>query len=139
MIASGNEILAYIPQRFPIVMVSELYRADEKSADTGLFIEPENIFVEKDLFREPGIVEHIAQSAALHAGYGFTLAGKAIPIGFIAAVKDLKIFYLPKSNKKLSTHIEIVNQLLGITIAMSEVKCEEKTVATCEMKIYIKG
>jgi len=43
MIASGNEILAYIPQRFPIVMVSELYQADEKSADTGLFIEPENI------------------------------------------------------------------------------------------------
>ena len=139
MIISGeDEIIRYIPQRSPMVMVSGLYSADEKSAHTSFLIEPENIFVEDAIFCEPGIIEHIAQSTALHAGYGFIKSGKPIPVGYIAAVKDLFIHYLPNVGDELDTHIEIVNQVMNVVIVSAKVKSKEKTIATCEMRVFIK-
>ena len=58
-----------------MVMVSGLLDADEKSAYTNLLIRSENIFVAAGFLSEPGIVEHIAQSTAFHAGYGYIKAG----------------------------------------------------------------
>jgi len=138
MIASGEEILKYIPQRTPIVMVSALYRADEVSADTGLLITSENIFVDKNHFTEPGIVEHIAQSAALHAGYGFISIGKPVPIGYIAMVKDLAILALPKVNEELKTHVKVINNIMNVMLVKAEVKANEQIIASCEMRVFIK-
>ena len=138
VIASGEDILRYIPQRSPMVMVSGLLSADEKSARTNFFIRSENIFVEGCLFREPGIIEHIAQSTALHAGYGFIKAGKSVPVGYIAAVKNLTIHYLPKVNEELTTHVEIINYIMNVILVAAEVKVNEKTVAHCEMRVFIK-
>ncbi len=109
VIASGDEIINYIPQRAPMIMVSALHHADEKSALTGLFIQAHNSFVAHSLFTEPGIVEHIAQSTALHAGYGFIKAGKNVPVGYIAAVKSLTINYLPEVNQELTNRVEIIH------------------------------
>lgn len=138
VIASGENLLSYIPQRDPFVMVSALYRADEKSADTGLHIQPENMFVDRGVFTEAGIVEHIAQSTALHAGYGFINAGKKVPIGYIAAVKNLSIHNLPKVNSELATHVEIVNYVMNVILVQAEVKSEGEVVASCEMRVFIK-
>jgi 3-hydroxyacyl-[acyl-carrier-protein] dehydratase len=139
MIACGEEILQYIPQRPPMVMVDKLLVEDERSAVTGLNVDFENIFVRNGFFTEPGIVEHIAQSAALKAGYGFAKAGKTIPIGYIAGVKDLSISYLPEVNAELVTRIEIVNQVMGVTLVQGTVQCSGRPVASCQMRIFIKA
>jgi predicted hotdog family 3-hydroxylacyl-ACP dehydratase len=138
VIATGEEIIKYIPQRTPIVMVTGLHSADEKSALTSLRIEAKNIFVNQSLFTEPGIVEHIAQSTALHAGYGFVKAGKNVPVGYIAAVKNLTINYLPKVNQELTTRVEIINYVMNVILVAAEVKCDDQLVATCEMRVFIK-
>ena len=69
MLASRNDITQYIPQRAPIVMVHALVEADDEHAVTQLAIEPDNIFVSNEFFAEPGLVENIAQTAAMHVGY----------------------------------------------------------------------
>ena len=138
MIVSGEEILRYIPQRSPMVMVDKLLDANETSAVTGLCVDNDNIFVDDGYFLEPGIVEHIAQSAALQAGYRFAKSGMSVPIGYIAAVKDLSISALPKVNTELVTRIEIINQLMGVTLVRGHVAGEGKHIATCEMRIFIK-
>ena len=138
MKVSGSDILQYIPQRSPMVMVDTLLDADETSAVTSLSLEDDNIFVINGLFLEPGIVEHIAQSAALQAGYRFAKSGMPVPIGYIAAVKDLNISALPRVKSKLVTRIEIINQLMGVTLVRGNVTDEGQPIATCEMRIFIK-
>ena len=138
MIVSGKEILQYIPQRSPMVMVDKLLDANDTSAVTGLSVDNDNIFVNGGYLLEPGIVEHIAQSAALQAGYRFAKSGMPVPIGYIAAVKDLIISALPKVNTELVTRIEIINHLMGVTLVRGHVAGEGMHIATCEMRIFIK-
>lgn len=133
-----TEILQYIPQRPPIVMVSSLLEANDISAQTTLFISDDNIFVKNGLFTEPGIVEHIAQSAALQAGYGFVQAGKSVPIGYIAAIKGLTIHRLPSVRNELKTHVSIVNRVMNVTLVQAKVLVENQLIATCEMRVFIK-
>lgn len=133
-----TEILQYIPQRPPIVMVSSLHYTNDISAQTTLLISADNIFVKNGLFTEPGIVEHIAQSTALHAGYGFVQAGKSVPIGYIAAIKGLVIHSLPCVNNELKTQVSIVNRVMNVTLVQAEVLVENQRIATCEMRVFIK-
>ena len=67
---AADEIVEYIPQRPPIVMADAFYGIGEDGcARSGLTVCEDNIFVEEDALSECGLIEHIAQSAALRAGY----------------------------------------------------------------------
>ena len=91
MLANREDILKFIPQRRPIVMVHQLASADDDSATTHFDIEPDNVFIDDGYFAEPGMVENIAQTAAVHIGYQCSKKNIPIPIGYIAAIKDLKV------------------------------------------------
>ncbi|MBL0741276.1 3-hydroxyacyl-ACP dehydratase [Chryseolinea lacunae] len=138
MLANQDEIIQYIPQRTPIVMVHNLVEASDDHAVTQLAIDPANIFVKDGQFMEPGLVENIAQTAAVHVGYQCSKKNIPIPIGYIAAVKSLKIDVLPKHNTTITTSVEIVNKVLDITVVQGKVEQEGKVLASCEMRIFAK-
>jgi len=138
MLATRDDITKYIPQRHPIVMVHELLEADDDHAVTQLTIEPDNIFVSKEYFSEPGLVENIAQTAAMHVGYQCSLKNIPIPIGYIAAVKDLKIQTLPKQNSRITTSVKITNKVLDITVVEGRIEQEGNLLCSCEMRIFAK-
>ena len=120
MLASPTEILQYIPQRNPIVMVDELVEASDTHAVTRFLITPDNVFVTSGSFAEPGLVENIAQTAAVHVGYQCSLKNIPIPIGYIAAVKDLKIYGLPRQNSSVLTTVKVINKVLDITVVQGQ-------------------
>ena len=138
MLATRNDITKYIPQRDPIVMVHALLEADDDHAVTQLAIEPDNIFVSNEFFAEPGLVENIAQTAAMHVGYQCSKKNIPIPIGYIAAVKDLKIQKLPKQNTKITTSVKITNKVLDVTVVEGRVEQEGNLICSCEMRIFAK-
>ncbi|HOV10579.1 MAG TPA: hydroxymyristoyl-ACP dehydratase [Bacteroidales bacterium] len=138
MIAQGNDVLKLIPQRPPIVMVDKLISAADKKTLSGLKITPENIFVEDNCLQEPGIIENIAQSAALGVGYLCQSKNEKIPIGFIGAVSNLKIFSLPKVNTEITTEIQVEYEVMEATLISSKVFCNEQLLAQAEMKIFLK-
>ncbi|HKZ38658.1 MAG TPA: hypothetical protein VJ184_13450 [Chryseolinea sp.] len=138
MLATRDDITKYIPQRHPVVMVHELVEADDDHAVTQLTIEPDNIFVSREYFSEPGLVENIAQTAAMHVGYQCSLKNIPIPIGYIAAVKDLKIQTLPKQNSRITTSVKITNKVLDITVVEGRVEQEGNLLCSCEMRIFAK-
>ena len=138
MLATREDITKYIPQRDPIVMVHELIEADDDHAVTQLTIEPGNIFVSKEYFAEPGLVENIAQTAAMHVGYQCSLKNIPIPIGYIAAVKDLKIKSLPKQNTRITTSVKVTNKVLDVTVVEGRVEQEGNLLCSCEMRIFAK-
>jgi predicted hotdog family 3-hydroxylacyl-ACP dehydratase len=134
----GEEIYQLIPQRPPIVMVDVVYAADETSAETGLTIQEDNIFVRNGRFREPGLIEHIAQSAAAFAGYGTFARGEEPKLGYIGEIKDCNLFLLPKAGDELRTTIRLVTEVVGIRLIAAETKVNGEAVASCQMKIFLK-
>lgn len=139
----GAAVNALIPQKPPIVMVDKLWYNDEVKTITGFFITENNIFCSEGIFREPGIIENIAQSAALRAGYMFSLMdnkGKKVnpPIGYIGAIKKLTISKLPKSGTELITEIIIGQEIFDVTLITGITTQNGEPIAECEMKIFLK-
>lgn len=139
MLASQNNIVQFIPQREPMVMISGLVEASDLHAVTVLKIENGNVFVEGDVLTEPGLVENIAQTAAAHIGYQCHLKNVPVPIGYIAAVRNLKISKLPKVDSNIRTSVKIVNQVLDVTLAEGSVEYENEVCCSCEMRIFVKN
>ena len=134
----GEGIKELIPQRCPMIMVDTFYGATESEADTGLKVLDDNLFCSDGLFVEPGLVEHIAQSASAFAGYQAKVKNKPVPIGFIGEVKKFRINFLPRMGDELRTHIRIISEVLGVSLLNAETKVDGEIAAQCQMKIFIK-
>lgn len=138
MLATRNEIEQYIPQRHPIVMIHELIEASEDHAKTRLEISPENVFVKNKFFQEPGMVENIAQTAAVQVGYIYQKKGLSVPIGYIAGIKDLKISGLAPVGSTITTGVRVLNQVLDVTLVEGIITLDDKILGKCEMRIFVK-
>lgn len=137
-IIHGEGILGLIPQRPPIVMVDSFFGIEENCSYSGLTITSDNVFCEAGKLQEPGIIEHIAQSAAARIGFIYTRQGAQVPLGFIGSVDKLKIYNLPEVGMKLFTEITVVQEVFDITLVSAQVKAGEELIAECRMKIFIK-
>lgn len=126
-----------IPQRPPFVMIDKLLSFSETGISTGFSIKPDNIFVENGEFKEPGLVENIAQTAAARAGYISKAENKPVLVGYIGAVNNLEIYFLPRTGDELITEITIENQIFDVTLISGKIVCNGKPVARCNMKIFI--
>ena len=133
-----EDILLLIPQRPPFVMIGQLLYSDASVTRTAFRISEENIFVENGRFREPGLMENIAQTAAARAGYIARMSNQPVQVGYIGAVKNLEIAGLPGTGDELVTEITIKDQVFDVTIISGKVWCKETIVAQCEMKIFIR-
>ena len=150
VIIQGEGILNLIPQRPPIVMVDSFFGIEKNHSYSGLTVTADNIFYETGKqqegseqpeigkLQEAGIIEHIAQSAAARIGFLYTRQGEKVPLGFIGSVDKLKIYDLPKNGMKLFTEITVVQEVFDITLISAQVKVEDKLIAECRMKIFIK-
>ena len=127
VIIQGEGILNLIPQRPPIVMVDSFFGIEKNHSYSGLTVTADNIFYETGKLQEAGIIEHIAQSAAARIGFLY-----------IGSVDKLKIYDLPKNGMKLFTEITVVQEVFDITLISAQVKVEDKLIAECRMKIFIK-
>jgi 3-hydroxyacyl-[acyl-carrier-protein] dehydratase len=138
MLVSKDEIEHYIPQRSPIVMVHELMEASEEYAVTHFHITADHVFVQHGVLLEPGMVENIAQTAATQVGYIFKRKNVPIPIGYIAGIKDLEILDQPQVGTTIKTTVRVLNQVLDVTLVEGTIHQNEKLMARCEMRIFVR-
>lgn len=137
MLVKKENIEKYIPQRSPMVMIDALLEASDNHAVTSLVIEDKNIFVEDGFLAEPGLVENIAQTAAAQVGFQCAAKKIPVPIGYIAAVKNLQVNKLPKLNSTITTSIKITNHVLDVTVAEGKIEQAGSVMCTCEMRIFV--
>lgn len=131
-----ENILQFIPQRHPFVMIDTLLLADEKSTRTNFTIKQENIFCEDEFFSEAGLLENIAQTAAAGAGYKEQMRNEKISGGYIAGVKNFQVAFLPKINDMLTTETIVIEKIFNMTIVRGKIFSGENLVAQCEMKVF---
>ncbi len=139
MLATQKEILELIPQKPPMVMVDGLIQYDEAKSISQLKLDKSNIFCRSGFFQESGIIENMAQSAALGTGFAAKQSGTKSKTGFIGSIKRLTIFELPKDTDTLNTSITILHQLMNATIIKGEVFVNKKLMAEGEMNIFLQS
>lgn len=133
-----NFVENLIPQKFPFVMVNSISEYSEEHLVSGFTITEENIFVHEGVFQASGLIEHQAQSVALHTGYKFYLLGKEAPTGYIGAIKTFQAETLPKSGDQLVSEVKIINEMMGVTLVQISTKVNNQVIATSEMKTVVK-
>lgn len=136
-ITDKNFIGKLIPQRAPFVMVDKLLHFEESKVVAGLTISRDNIFTLNNIFTAPGLIEHMAQTVALYTGYRFYLKEEDAPVGYIGAIKKAEIFELPSIGKELKTTVNILHDIMGVTLVTAETECEGKVIASSEMKTVL--
>lgn len=126
-----------IPQKPPFVMVDKLLHFEEKKVVAGLTISEENIFIQNNKFAASGLIEHMAQSVALYTGYRFFQRKEDAPTGYIGAIKKAEIFMLPSIGEELITTVNILHDIMGVTLVTAETECDGKIIAYSEMKTVL--
>jgi predicted hotdog family 3-hydroxylacyl-ACP dehydratase len=119
-------------------MIDRLVGCDETCSNTTLQVTAENVLVYNGELSEAGLMENIAQTAAAGVGYVTLKNNEPILVGYIAGVKNLEIFALPKVDDVIETTVIIKTQVFDVTIISGSIKCKDELLATCEMKIFIK-
>lgn len=105
-----------IPQKEPFVMVDTLLGFSNTNVVSSLRILEGNIFFENQTLSEPGLIENMAQTVALHTGYHYFLKGESAPTGYIGSIKEMKILRLPQLNETIKTEALILHEFMGVTL-----------------------
>lgn len=132
------DIHELLPQREPFVMVDKLVYFDEKTTTTSFLVREDNLFVENGRLNACALAENIAQTCAARLGYvNKYILKRGIQIGFIGAVKDLKVIDTPVVGDVLTTTIHVLEQIMGLTLVTAVIRIGDRVVTTAEMKIAL--
>jgi len=121
-----------IPQKEPIVMVDSLSYFDNAKVISGFKIKKNNIFLNKNVLSESGLIENMAQTIALYTGYKYQNVEPTI--GYIGAIKNLIIYELPKLNDVITTEINILHEIMGIVLVNGITKNNNKIIMEAQFK-----
>lgn len=143
----GIDIQNYLPHRAPMLMVDLILDIDTNFVETIFLIKEDNIFVDKNIFLEAGLIENTAQTCSSIVGkkYFFDEEGTEDQyvnvIGFISALKNLKIHSLPKVGDTITTKATLVSKFVGDDYTLCTMSCqslhEDKILLECEINLFI--
>ena len=133
------DVLTLLPQRPPFVMIDRLIHFDEVVTTTQLEVRPDNLFMEADgLLNNCALVENIAQTCAARMGYiNPSIYKERVRLGFIGSIKNLQVLRPAREGEVLTTSIEVVQEVLQLTLVNATVKVGDETIVTAEMKIAL--
>lgn len=132
------DIHELLPQREPFVMVDKLVYFDEKTTTTSFLVREDNLFVENGRLNACALAENIAQTCAARLGYvNKYILKRGIQVGFIGAVKDMKVIDTPVVGDVLTTTIHVLEQIMGLTLVTAVIRIGDRVVTTAEMKIAL--
>lgn len=130
-------ILACIPQRAPMLMVDGLKEYDEKRIIATLTIDVGNVFVKDQILQESGLIEHMAQSVALHTGFGYYLRQEQAPIGYIGSISNLDLLQSAKIGEQINTEALVLQEFSGVTLVEIVSRIGKTIIAKGQMKTVI--
>ena len=133
-------IIDFIPHRKPFIMVSSIQKIKANEITTTFKIAQENIFCDSGKFKVGGLIENVAQSAAIYAGNLLKQEGKQIPIAFISSIKNIEVFKLPLAGETITTVAKKIDKILDFEIFKGEIFDQEKhKICECELRFYIQN
>ncbi|MCH2490160.1 MAG: hypothetical protein MK211_08430 [Flavobacteriales bacterium] len=96
-----------LPHRDPMVLVDTLVEHSEDRALVQLTVMSSTLFVSEGKLVASGLIEHMAQAAALHAGYSKYQQNLPTQEGYIAAIKEVEITKVPEVGDRIATEVQL--------------------------------
>lgn len=133
-----SKIKTLLPHREPMIMVDTLLECSEGHSTVGFKVQAEHIFVTNNEFSETGLIEHMAQAAALYIGFKNYSKNNPVKEGFIAAIKSLHIQQLPKVNATLHTEVTIIHEVNHTSVLKVATFINNLEIAHADMTTVLK-
>lgn len=134
---SSVNVLDLIPQRPPFIMIDCLTHFDPVITSSRFTVRDNNLFFSEGRLLASGLIENIAQTCAARIGYINRLSNEVIKLGFIGAVRNLKIYKTPLAGDTIYTTITVKEEVFQMTLVDAVVKLNDETIAEAEMKIAL--
>lgn len=136
---SRIDVLTLLPQRPPFVMIDRLTHFDETVTTTQLTVRADNLFTEADGHLNPcALVENIAQTCAARMGYiNRYIYRQRVRLGYIGGIKNLQVLRTPRVGELLTTSIEVLQEVMRLTLVNATVRVGDEVIVTAEMKIAL--
>lgn len=134
------DVHTVLPQQEPFVMIGTMTHFELMTSTTETEIKESNIFVTDGQFSAAGMMENIAQTCAARVGfYNKYILKKEVQVGFIGAIRNYVVNELPKVGSTIVTKVDILEEIFGMTLATAEIRCEDRVVATAEIKLSVRN
>ena len=147
MKATAVDIQNYLPHRAPMLMVDLILNIDSSSVETVFLVEEDNIFVQNNIFIEAGLIENTAQTCSAIVGKKYFFDDNGLEnenvnvIGFISALKNVKIHALPKVGETIITKADLVSKFTGDDYTLCTMSCQssakDQILLECEINLFI--
>jgi predicted hotdog family 3-hydroxylacyl-ACP dehydratase len=133
---SGDELQALIPQKPPFVMVDKLIATDGVKCTTSFGIFAGNLLCDNGRLNPSGMIENIAQSAALMFGYSSKTENKNASIGYIADIRNFTYTKQPGVGTEIITEVNLTHEVLDVKIISGIIRLANEEIASCTIKIF---
>lgn len=134
------DVHGILPQQEPFVMIDKLVHFEMNTSTTETMVKETNIFVDDGCFSASGMMENIAQTCAARIGfYNKYILHNEVQIGFIGAISKYMIHKLPKVGQMISTKVDILEEIFGMTLAQATITCDGEVIVTAEVKLAVRN
>lgn len=130
------DAISLLPQSPPFIFVDHLVFEND-SYHSELLITEKIPLLNNGFLTEGGMIEHIAQTLAAIEGKKSFETQDEIKNGYIGAIKNFNIISLPKIGDKISTYIESIKKIANISVITCSVKIDTKSIASCELRVFL--
>jgi predicted hotdog family 3-hydroxylacyl-ACP dehydratase len=118
-------------------MVDTFDGMGENSCRTALEVRQNNVFCIGGKLIEPGLIEHVAQSAAAFSGFEAYSKGEPPKVGYLAEIKSFSFFRLPLVGEVIRTDMTLTGKILGMSLVHGVVTSGDGKIAEGDLKVYI--
>lgn len=134
------DVHTVLPQQEPFVMIGTMTHFEMGTSTTETTVSADNIFVDNGHFSPSGIMENIAQTCASRIGfYNKYILHKDVQVGFIGAVRDFEVDSLPNVGDTITTTVDIIEEIFGMTLAKAIVSCGGRVIASARIKLSVRN
>lgn len=128
-----------LPQQPPFVMVDRLLRYEQEEAETEFTVREDNVLLMNGVLSSAGLTENIAQASAARIGYYYKyILHEPVKVGYIGAVKNMKVSRHPSVGETIRTSIHVIAEAFGMVAFVAVITdAEGNTIARGEMKTAI--
>jgi len=128
-----------LPQQEPFVMIGCLTAIDDTTTVTETTVAGGNILVDDGCLSASGLIENVAQTCAARIGYiNKYVLSTGVQIGVIGAIRNLVVNGLPRVGDTITTRVEVLGEIMGMTLASARVTCGSQLLLTTEIKIAVR-
>ncbi|MDO6758587.1 ABC transporter permease [Tamlana sp. 2_MG-2023] len=140
------DIKKFLPHRAPFLMVDSVISIDDEHVATSFKIRQDDIFVVDGVFSEVGLVENAAQTCSSIVGKSYfdedDVEGEGAKlIGFISAIKSVKVSACPKVGETIRSDANLVSRFDADDYSICTLSCtvstSDKELLSCVLNLFI--